>query len=179
MKIITQRSFCAHSLPTTDDGDDDEDSLLLWLHETDVVLSVGNKVFSKIKSCIDSNDIDIDHKLYLPGFELDLFNIERKIKPNKHPVGEQNILMIKPELENFQASNLDFELAVTSSAKVSEKMLNQESRCLTDELSFTLKMLSEREDGNSSWKENFNLVKKNCKNRRSAVVLQVPWRSSA
>ena len=153
----------AHSLPKTDDGDDDEESLLLWLQEANVVLSVGNKVFSKIESCIDSNDIDIDHKLYLPGFELDLFNIERKIKLNKHPVGEQNILMTRAELDNFQALNLDFELAVTSSAKVSEKMLTQESRCLTDELSFTLKMLSERKDGNSSWKENFNQVKKNCK----------------
>ena len=153
----------AHSLPMTDDGDDDEDSLLLWLHEADIVLSVGNKVFSKIESCIDSNDIDIDHKLYLPGFELDLLEIERKVKLNKHPVGEQNILVIKAELDNFEASNLHFELAVASSARVSEKMLNQESRCLTDELSFTLKMLSEREDRNSSWKENFNLVKKNCK----------------
>ena len=153
----------AHSIPTTDDGDDDEDSLLLWLHEADVVLSVGNKVFSKIESCIDSNDIDIDHKIYLLGFELDLFKIERKVKLNEHPVGEQNILMIKAELDNFQASNLDFELAVSSSAKASEKMLTQESRYLTDELSFILKMLSEREHGNSSWKENFNLVKKNCK----------------
>ena len=153
----------AHSLPKTDDGDDDEDSLLLWLHEADVVLSVGNKVFAKIESCIDSNDTDIDHKLYLPGFELDLFKIERKVKLNKHPAGEQIILMLKAEMENFQVSNLDFELVVASSARVSEKMSSEESRCLTDELRFTLKMLSEREDGNSSWKENLNLVKKKCK----------------
>ena len=153
----------AHALPTTNEGDVDEDTLLPWLGEADVVLSVGNKVFSKIESCIDSNDIDIDHKLYLPGFELDLFKIERKIKPNKQPLGEQNILMIKPELEDIKASNLDFKLAIVSSAKASEKMSAPDSRCLTDELSFTVKMLSEREDKNNSWKEKFNLVKKNSK----------------
>ena len=151
----------AHTSPVTDEGDVDEDTLLLWLRETDVVLSVGNKVFSKIESCIDSNDID--HKLYLPGFELDLFKIERKVQPNKQPLGEQNVLVIKAEVEDIESSNLDFKLVIVSSAKASEKMSAQESRCLTDELSFTVKMLSEREDKNNSWKENFNLVKKNSK----------------
>ena len=153
----------AHALPVTDEGDVDGDTLLLWLRETDVVLSVGNKVFSKIESYIDSNDILIDHKLYLPGFELDLFKMERKVQSNKRPLGEQNILVIKAELEDIEGSNLDFKLAIVFSAKASEKMSAQESRCLTDELNFTVKMLSEREDKNNSWKENFNLVKKNSK----------------
>ena len=82
-----------HDLPRTTDRDIDEDSLLEWLSEADVIFSVGKAVESEIISAIASLPPEErpGHKLYIPSYPLELFNIHRDEVEGNKVQGTQNI----------------------------------------------------------------------------------------
>ena len=59
----------AHALPVTDEGNVDEDSLLSWLQEVDLILSLNYNVQAQIEMYIESLSPTTTalHRLYLPG----------------------------------------------------------------------------------------------------------------
>ena len=65
-----------HDIPKTSDRDVDEDTLLEWLVEVDIVFSVGKAVESEIIPFITSlaPEQRPTHKLYIPSYPLELFN---------------------------------------------------------------------------------------------------------
>ena len=96
---ITPKVFLlAHALPRTEENDIDEDVLLDWLKDTDVVFSIGENVKSDIDAyitCLQEADRPI-HKIYLPGCPAELLTImqEERAKPLKGP---QNITVMMQE----------------------------------------------------------------------------------
>ena len=68
--------FMVHDFPRTTSGDIDEDILLEWLSEADVVFSVRKEVEAKISSFIVSGHKPV-HKLYIPAFPLELFDVDQ------------------------------------------------------------------------------------------------------
>ena len=140
----------AHALPLTEDGDVNEEKLTEWLEDADLVFSVGDNMFMKIDCHVESHDIDIKHKLYLPGFPLDFFQIEPN--PRKTTlVGEQSILMM--------TSEVDFELAVLATSQVSDNIMFSEGSDLSRQLSFSLKVLASREEEKAVWEKMFVDIK--------------------
>ena len=148
----------AHALPLTEDRDINEERLQEWLQEADLVFSVGDNIFMKIDSHIESYDIEIEHKLYLPGFPLDFFHIEQN--PSKATlVGEQSILVMTSEIDNMTFSGIDFELAVVATSQVSDNVMFSEGSDLSRQLSFSLKLLALREEERPLWEKIFLAIK--------------------
>ena len=146
----------AHALPLTEEGELDEECLAEWLKETDTVLSIGNNIFMKIDSCLDEEE-QVDHKLYLPGFPLDFFKIQQK-KSHGAVKGEQNILPMTAERKNLEVIGLNFELAVVSSAKVSQNITYNEGSNLSKQISFNIRLIGFKEDDKSCWEELFKTI---------------------
>ena len=165
----------AHALPLKEDGDVNEDILTEWLLEADVVFSVGDNMFMKIDSHIEAHDIDIEHKLYLPGFPLDFFQIEPN--PRKATlVGEQSILVMTSETENMVVSGIDFELAVVAASQASDNVMFSEGSDLSRQLSFSLNLLASREEEKTSWEKMFLDIKEryNIEARAPAFKFHAP-----
>ena len=128
-----------HALPLTGDGEVDEDCLVEWLNETDLVLSIGDNVWSKIQKYIRAHDIEVEHKLYLPGFPLEFFKIKRQTDFDE-VFGEQNILMLTRS-EIISGTKDIFEKTMLSSARAAQSILTQQDRNLFQHLSFTLSLI--------------------------------------
>ena len=125
-----------HALPLTEDGEVDEDCLVEWLQEADLVLSIGDNMFVKVQKYIRAHDIKVQHKLYLPGFPLEFFKIKRETDFDD-VFGEQNILMLTPS-EIANDTKGVFEKMMLSSAQAAQSILTQQDRNLFQHLSFTL-----------------------------------------
>ena len=144
----------AHCLPLTNDGDVDEECLTEWLKEADVVLSIGDNIRMTMESHIVANDISIEHKLYIPGFPLDFFQIEPN--PRKKTLsGEQSILLMATDINNATVSGLDFELAVVSSSQASDNIMFSEGSDLSKQLSFSLKLIAIAAEEKELWEKMF------------------------
>ena len=104
-------------LPRTTDGETDKDVLLEWLSEADIIFSVGKEVHADITSYIASlpQDQRPVHKLYIPSYQLELFNIHRDIVKRNKVQGTQNITMMTRDRKDLEISGLDFHLAIASS----------------------------------------------------------------
>ena len=158
----------AHALPLTEDRDVNEERLTEWLQEADLVFSVGDNIFMKIDSHIESHDIEIEHKLYLPGFPLDFFYTEQN--PSKATlVGEQSILVMTSEIDNMTFSGIDFELAVVATSQVSDNVMFSEGSDLSRQLSFSLKVLASREEERPLCEKIFLAIKE-----RNQIEARVP-----
>ena len=105
-----------HDLPRTTDGDIDEEVLLEWLSEADVIFSVGKEVKAEVISSIASLPPEQRpvHKLYIPGFPLELFNVRRDTVEGNQVQGTQNITMMTGDRKDLDVSGLDFPLAFAS-----------------------------------------------------------------
>ena len=70
-----------HGLPKDENGDIDDDVLLDWLHETDIVLSLGKTIEDELLSYIEALEPKKRpiHKMYIPLYPLELFSV----KPGK------------------------------------------------------------------------------------------------
>ena len=125
-----------HALPFTEDGEVDEDCLAEWLKEADLVLSVGDNLLAKIQKYIRAHDIEVEHRLYLPGFPLEFFKIKRQTDFDE-VFGEQNILMWTPSEIDSGTKDV-FEKMMLSSAQAAQSILTHQDRNLFQHLSFTL-----------------------------------------
>ena len=115
-----------HDLAKFSDGDTDENTLIEWLSDADIVFSVGKSVASEIISSITSLDRGNQpiHKLYIPGYPLELFNVcRRKVERNKVQ-GTQNVTLMMKEFKNLDIGGLDSPLAVTATTAALKYILD-------------------------------------------------------
>ena len=140
-----------HALPRNGGGEVDEDLLLDWLSEADEVFSVGHAMEKEIMSHIRGLDDDKRpvHKLYIPGYPLELFTVRPEVTGNKVQ-GTQNVTIFTEELKNFHVVQaLNFPLAVTSTAEASKHIRD------IDGVRTNLVLLSSQREYTELWRESF------------------------
>ena len=97
-----------HLLLKTTEGDVNEEQLLDWLKGADVVLSLGKVLHSEITPYITSlkpGEKPV-HKMYIPTFPLELFNIQREIVRGNKLEATQNISLMTGEVKDLEVSGL-------------------------------------------------------------------------
>ena len=141
-----------HELPKTSEGDTDEDMLLEWLSEADIVFSIGKVVESEIISCIASLDPEQQpiHKLYIPGYPLELFKVRRAATERKKLQGTQNVTLMTGNRKDLEISGLDFPLAVASTARASKHILE------FDGVKTNFELLTNNKEDKEEWKKEFS-----------------------
>ena len=158
-----------HDLPKANDGNTDKDTLVEWLSDADIVFSVGNSVKSEIVSFLASvpSEQQPIHKLYIPGFPLELFNVcRRKVEGNKVQ-GIQNITLMTKECKDLEISGINFPLAVTSTAAASKYILDSNGV----ETNFVL--LTENREDKDQWKKEFEEILKSEEARGQTLQFHV------
>ena len=167
----------AHALPLTSEGDVDEETLTDWLVESDMILSVGHNIQMKMDAYIDTMDHPdkIAHHLYLPGFPVEFFTVERRQDVDELK-GEQSIVVMTTERECLSLSGLDLELAVKTSALASQYIMFHEGSNLCKQISFNFKLIADKEDDKISWEENLKGIKQKAHldGRVPTLRVQVP-----
>ena len=91
------------------------------MSEADEVFSVGHSMEKELMSYIKGLDDDKRpiHKMYIPGYPLELFTVRPEVIGNKVQ-GTQNVMMLTSELKNLDVPGLDFSLAAASTAEASK-----------------------------------------------------------
>ena len=114
-----------HDLPRTADGETDEDTLLEWLSEADVVFSVGKEMEAEIISSIASLPPEEKpvHKLYIPSYPIELFNVRQETVQGNKIRGTQNVTMMTGIKKDLEVSGLDFPLAIASVSDAAKHIL--------------------------------------------------------
>ena len=142
-----------HGLPKDENGDVDDDVLLEWLDEADIVFSLGKTVEDELLSYITALDPEKRpiHKLYFPSYPLELFavkqdNVQGKVR------GTQNVCMMSREIKDLDINGLDFPLAVTAAVGASDYIQ------FNDGVRIKLSLLAANEDDKAKWKEHFEEV---------------------
>ena len=148
-----------HNLPLKYDGDNDEESLLGWLSEADFVFSVGKEVKAKVLSSITSLPPEQrpNHKLYIAGFPLELFNVHRDNVEGNKVQRTQNLTMMTGDRKDLDISGLDFSLAFDSTFGASKHILD------FDGLRSNFELLIDNKDDKDQWKKEFEELIKNKK----------------
>ena len=171
----------AYALPLTSEGDVDEETLTDWLVESDMILSVGYNIQMKMDAYIDTMDHPdkIAHHLYLPGFPVEFFTVERRQDVDELK-GEQSIVVMTTERECLSLSGLDLELAVKTSALASQYIMFHEGSNLSKQISFNFKLIADKEDDKISWEENLKGIKEKAQldGRVPTLRVQVPTDNS-
>ena len=74
-----------HAFPKDENGDIDEETLLDWLTETDIVFSIGKAIDDELVPYISSLDPENRpiHKTYFPSYPLELFAVKTGYCTNK------------------------------------------------------------------------------------------------
>ena len=167
----------AHALPLTSEGDVDEETLTDWLMESDLILSVGHSIQMKIDAQINTMEHPekITHRLYLPGFPVEFFTVERRQDVDEVK-GEQSIVVMATERECLSLSGLDLELAVKTSTLASQYIMFHEGSNLSKQISFNFKLIADKEDDKMSWEENLKGIKEKAQlnGRFPTLRVQVP-----
>ena len=136
-----------HGLPRKENGETDDEMLEEWLTEADIVLSVGKAVENELLPYFAGLDEDnkLIHKMYLPSYPLELFNVAREQK-GKEVVGTQNITIMSGEIKDLDVTGLDFQLAVNATIGAAEHIRD------FDGVRTNLTMLAAHEDDTGKWK---------------------------
>ena len=139
-----------HALPKDENGDVDDETLMDWLKETDVVFSIGKAAEDDLLPYIAALDPDQKpiHKMYLPSYPLELFGIKQN-KTESKIRGTQNVTMMSGEIKDLDMNGLDFPLAVTAAAAASDYIQ------FNDGVKIKLSLLAANEDDKTKWKESF------------------------
>ena len=139
-----------HALPKDENGDIDDETLMDWLKETDVVFSLGKSVEDDLLSYIAALDPDQKpiHKMYLASYPLELFGIKQNQAESKIR-GTQNVCMMSGEIKDLDVNGLDFPLAVTATAGASNYIQ------FNDGVKIKLSLLSSNENDKAKWKAQF------------------------
>ena len=142
-----------HALPKEKNGDVDDEMLLEWLEEAEVVFSIGKAVENELQPYILAPDSETRpiHKLYFPSYPLELFELKQDSAKAKI-WGTQNVCMMSGEMKDLEIDGLDFPLAVTATAAASEYIR------FNDRLKTKLSLLMANEEEKPKWKETFEVV---------------------
>ena len=142
-----------HALPKDENSDVDDEILLDWLEQAEVVFSIGKAAEDELRPYIlalDSKTRPI-HKLYFPSYPLELFDLKQDSAETQIR-GTQNVSMMSGEMKDLDISGLDFPLAVTATAAASEYIH------FNDRLKTKLSLLMADEEDKHKWKETFEEV---------------------
>ena len=139
-----------HALPKDEHGDGDDEVLLDWLNEADIVFSLGKTIENELLSQITALDPEKKpiHKMYIPCYPLELFDVHKEDIEGKVR-GTQNVCMMSEDLKDLNISGLDFPLAVTATALASSHTLN------FNDIRINLTLLSAEEEEKPKWKKMF------------------------
>ena len=142
-----------HALPKDEYGDVDDEMLLEWLQEAEVVFSIGKAVEDELRPYILTLDPKTRpiHKVYFPSYPLELFNLKQDVADAKIQ-GTQNVSMMSGEIKDLDISGLDFPLAVTATAAASEYIH------FNDRVKTKLSLLMADEEERPNWKDTFEEV---------------------
>ena len=145
-----------HDLPRTTDGDIDEESLTEWLSEADVVFSVGKEVEAEIFSSIASLPPEEKpiHKLYIPSYPLELFNVRRDAVEGNKVRGTQNVTLMTRNKKDLQIGGLDFPLAVAAVSGASKHILE------FDGLKTNFTTMTDVKEDKAEWREEYKELTK-------------------
>ena len=137
-----------HALPKDENGDVDDEMLLEWLEEADVVFSVGKAVEDDLWPYILAMEPKTRpvHKLYFPSYPLELFEVKQDSADAKIR-GTQNVSMMSGEIKELDIDGLDFPLAVTATSAASEYIH------FNDRVKTRLSLLMTNEEEKPKWKE--------------------------
>ena len=140
-----------HDLPKTTEGDLDEEVLCEWLSEADVVFSVGKEVESEIFSAIQAlpETQQPIHKLYIPGFPLELFCVQRRSADGNKVRGTQHVTLMTGNKKNMEISGVNFSLGVTAVSEASKHILE------FDGVKTNFVMMTENKEDKEEWKKEF------------------------
>ena len=146
-----------HNLPRSSDEFIDHEALLEWLSEADAIFSVGKEIEAEVLSSIQSlpSEKRPIHKLYIPSFPLELFNVRRTSVEGNKIQGTQNVTVMTGERKDLEISGLDFPLAFASTFGASKHILDFDGIRSNFEL-----LINNREDIDQ-WKKEFkDLIQK-------------------
>ena len=157
-----------HDLPRTTEGDTDDGSLLEWLSEADIVFSVGKEVEAEVFSSIASLPPEVKpiHKLYIPSFPLELFNIYPENVTGNKIRGTQNITMMTGNRKDLHTGGIDFPLAVASISDASRHILE------FDGLKTNFVMMTDVKEDKVEWRKEFKELTKGQEAVRRALNFQ-------
>ena len=142
-----------HALPMDAHGDIDDEVLLNWLKEADVVVSIGKPVEDELLPYIAALDPEKRpiHKMYLPSVPMDFCpDEERNVQENIR--GTQHVCMMSGDIKNLDKNDLDFTLAVTAAARASEHLRN------FDGVRMRLTLLIANGEEKAKWKDVFEEI---------------------
>ena len=112
-----------HGLPKDENLGIDDDILLDWLTEADIVFSLGKSIEDELLPYMLSLHPEKRpiYKIYLPSYPLELFavspdHIQAKAR------GTQNVGIMSGEIKDLDISGLDFPLAVNAAAGASNSI---------------------------------------------------------
>ena len=142
-----------HALPKDENGGIDDEILLDWLTEADIVFSLGKTIDDELLPYIASLNLEKRpvHQMYLPSYPLELFAVKQDYIQGKVR-GTQNVCMMSEEIKNLDINGLDFPLAVTATAGASEHIRD------FDGVRINLSLLAANEEDKSEWQEKFEEV---------------------
>ena len=142
-----------HALPKDENGGIDDEILLDWLTEADIVFSLGKTIDDELLPYIASLDHEKRpvHHMYLPSYPLELFAVKQDYSQGKVR-GTQNVCMMSEEIKNLDINGLDFPLAVTATAGASEHIRD------FDGVRINLSLLAANEEDKSEWQDSFEEV---------------------
>ena len=137
-----------HALPKDENGDVDDEMLLEWLEEAEVVFSIGKAMENELGPYILALDPKTRpiHKLYFPSYPLELFELKQDSAEAKI-WGTQNVCMMSGEIKDLDINGLDFPLAVTATATASEYIH------FNDRVKTKLSLLMADEEEKPKWKK--------------------------
>ena len=160
-----------HGLPKDENGDVDDDVLLDWLSEADIIFSIGKTVEDELLTYITALDPENRpiHKMYLPMYPLDLFALKTENMQGKVR-GTQNVSMMSGEMKMLDVNGFDFPLAVTATAGASDYIR------FNDGVKIKLSLLMANEDDKDKWKNSFEdiLQKRNLKDTGLSFQTETP-----
>ena len=137
-----------HDLPRAIAKDIDEDSLLEWLSEADFIFSIGKEVNAEIFSSLPPEKRSC-YELYIPGFPLELFNVQRAVQEGNKVFGTQNVTLMTGDRKDLEINGLDFPLAVMSTAAASKHILE------FDRVKSNCVLITNNKEDREQWKEGF------------------------
>ena len=157
-----------HDLPKTSDKETDEDVLLEWLSEVDVVFSVGKEVEAEIFSSIASLPPKKQpiHKLYVPVFPLELLNVQRRSVDGNKVRGTQNVTLMTGNKKDMETIGLDFPLATAAVSGASKHILE------FDRLKTNFVVLTDNKEDKDGWRKEFTEIVKEQKTIGGALTFQ-------
>ena len=137
-----------HALPKDEQGDVDDEMLLDWLTEANIIFSLGKPVEDELLPHIAALDPEEEpiYQMYLPSFPLEMFAVKRDYVEGKVR-GTQNVCMMSGEMKDLDINGLDFHSAVTAAAGASEHLRK------FNEVRINLSLLAAEETEKAKWKE--------------------------